>query len=228
MSLDVIPRSAYNEDHEAFRQSVRQFLQKEVAPNAKQWQEDGIVPKSIWPKAGAVGMLCPTVPEEYGGLGLDFGLQRHRRRGKRLLWRCRDRFLAAIGHRLQLHHVLRQRGAEEALAPSLGLGRNDHRHRHDRTRHRQRPSGDEGHRQERRQSLCHQRQQNLHHQRPERRPDPRLREDRHRNPARLQGHVDRTGRGRPRRFQARAATSTRSAWTRPTRRNCSSKMCACR
>jgi long-chain-acyl-CoA dehydrogenase len=73
MSLDSIPRSAYNEDHEAFRQSVRQFLLKEVAPNAKQWQEDGIVPKSIWPKAGEVGMLCPTAPVEYGGLGLDFG-----------------------------------------------------------------------------------------------------------------------------------------------------------
>jgi acyl-CoA dehydrogenase len=73
MSLDTIPRSAYNEDHEAFRQSVRQFLLKEVAPNAKQWQEDGIVPKDIWPKAGAVGMLCPTAPVEYGGLGLDFG-----------------------------------------------------------------------------------------------------------------------------------------------------------
>ena len=44
MSLDTIPRSAYNEDHEAFRQSVRQFLLKVVAHNAKQWQEDGIVP----------------------------------------------------------------------------------------------------------------------------------------------------------------------------------------
>ena len=73
MSLDTIPRTAYNEDHEAFRQSVRLFLQKEVAPHAKQWQEDGIVPKSIWPKAGEVGMLCPTAPVEYGGLGLDFG-----------------------------------------------------------------------------------------------------------------------------------------------------------
>jgi acyl-CoA dehydrogenase len=73
MSLDTIPRSAYNQDHEAFRQSVRQFLLKEVAPNAKQWQEEGIVPKDIWPMAGAVGMLCPTAPVEYGGLGLDFG-----------------------------------------------------------------------------------------------------------------------------------------------------------
>lgn len=72
MSLDNIPRTAYNEDQEAFRATVRQFMQKEIAPNAKQWQEDGIVPKSIWPKAGELGLLCPTVPEEYGGLGLDF------------------------------------------------------------------------------------------------------------------------------------------------------------
>eukprot|EP01037_Dinobryon_pediforme_P001652 gene1652-1682_t len=73
MSLDLIPRSAYNEDHEAFRHTVRRFLQEEIEPNGAKWAEDGIVPKSIWPKAGELGMLCPTVPEEYGGLGLDFG-----------------------------------------------------------------------------------------------------------------------------------------------------------
>lgn len=73
MSLDMIPRSAYNEDHEAFRRTVRAFMENEIAPNAAKWQEDKIVPKSIWPKAGALGMLCPTVPTEYGGLGLDFG-----------------------------------------------------------------------------------------------------------------------------------------------------------
>ena len=73
MSLDVLARTAYNEDHEAFRQTVRQFLLKEVAPNAAKWDDDGIVPKSLWPKAGELGLLCPTVPEEYGGLGLDFG-----------------------------------------------------------------------------------------------------------------------------------------------------------
>ncbi len=73
MSLDTLARTAYNEDHEAFRQTVRSFMEKEVAPNAEQWDKDKIVPKEIWPKAGALGLLCPTVPEEYGGLGLDFG-----------------------------------------------------------------------------------------------------------------------------------------------------------
>jgi long-chain-acyl-CoA dehydrogenase len=74
MSLDTLPgRFAYNEDHEAFRQTVRSFLQKEGVPNVNQWESDRLVPKSFWQKAGAIGMLCPTVPEAYGGLGLDFG-----------------------------------------------------------------------------------------------------------------------------------------------------------
>ncbi len=74
MSLDQIAgRFAYNEDHEAFRQTVRSFLAKEGVPHSDQWEKDRLVPKSFWQKAGEVGMLCPTVPEAYGGLGLDFG-----------------------------------------------------------------------------------------------------------------------------------------------------------
>ena len=73
MTLDVAGRTAYTEDHEAFRGSVRSFIKAEVVPHIERWDEAGIIEKEIWPKAGAVGMLCPTVPEEYGGLGLDFG-----------------------------------------------------------------------------------------------------------------------------------------------------------
>ena len=74
MSLDTLPgRFAYNEDHEAFRKTVRSFLQKEGVPNVNQWESDRLVPKAFWQKAGEIGMLCPTVPEAYGGLGLDFG-----------------------------------------------------------------------------------------------------------------------------------------------------------
>jgi len=73
MTLDVAGRTAYNEDHEAFRDTVRSFIKAEVVPHIDRWDEAGIIEKEIWPKAGAVGMLCPTVPEEYGGLGLDFG-----------------------------------------------------------------------------------------------------------------------------------------------------------
>jgi acyl-CoA dehydrogenase len=74
MSLDTMPgRFAYNEDHEAFRETVRSFLQKEGVPNVNKWESDRLVPKEFWRKAGEIGMLCPTVPEAYGGLGLDFG-----------------------------------------------------------------------------------------------------------------------------------------------------------
>ena len=74
MALDTVAgRFAYNEDHEAFRQSVRTFLAKEGTPRVEQWEKDRQVPKSFWRQAGEIGMLCPTVPEEYGGLGLDFG-----------------------------------------------------------------------------------------------------------------------------------------------------------
>ena len=74
MTLDTVAgRQAYTEDHEAFRQTVRSFLAREGQPFADQWNKDRLVPKSFWRQAGEVGMLCPTVPEAYGGLGLDFG-----------------------------------------------------------------------------------------------------------------------------------------------------------
>jgi long-chain-acyl-CoA dehydrogenase len=71
--LETHSRSAYTAEHEAFRQTVRAWLQKEAVPHIARWDEAGIVDKALWPKAGEIGMLCPTVPEAYGGLGLDFG-----------------------------------------------------------------------------------------------------------------------------------------------------------
>ncbi|MFM9852729.1 MAG: acyl-CoA dehydrogenase family protein [Sphingomonadaceae bacterium] len=73
MTLDSLSRTAYTDDHEAFRDTVRQFVAKEVNPHVAAWDEAGLVPKSLWPRAGELGLLCPTVPEEFGGLGLDFG-----------------------------------------------------------------------------------------------------------------------------------------------------------
>ncbi len=68
----MLKRDLFNEEHEAFRDTVRRFLDKEVAPFHAQWEHDGIVPREVWLKAGETGMLCCTVPEEYGGLGLDY------------------------------------------------------------------------------------------------------------------------------------------------------------
>lgn len=68
----MIKRELFTADHEAFRDTVRRFIDKEIAPNHAQWERDGVVPRELWRKAGAAGMLCCTVPEEYGGIGADY------------------------------------------------------------------------------------------------------------------------------------------------------------
>jgi alkylation response protein AidB-like acyl-CoA dehydrogenase len=68
----MIERNLFREEHEMFRQSVRKFVEKEIVPFHADWEREGIVPRELWLKAGAQGMLCCTVPEEYGGLGLDY------------------------------------------------------------------------------------------------------------------------------------------------------------
>ena len=67
--MDIIE---YKEEHRIFRESVRRFLEKEVTPHINEWEEAGIVPKSIWKKMGEQGFLCMNVPEQYGGVGGDF------------------------------------------------------------------------------------------------------------------------------------------------------------
>jgi acyl-CoA dehydrogenase len=71
--LNTAHRTAYSADHAQFRDTVRKFLEREVTPHADRWEEAGIVDRDTWTKAGEAGLLCPTVPEQYGGLGLDFG-----------------------------------------------------------------------------------------------------------------------------------------------------------
>src|SRR5229473_2437979 len=68
----MIARTLFNEEHEMWRESVRRFVEQEIVPFHAQWEHDGIVPRELWLKAGEQGMLCCTVPEEYGGLGLDY------------------------------------------------------------------------------------------------------------------------------------------------------------
>lgn len=67
----MFDRTIFSEDHNIFRQSVARFVEEEMVPYHDQWEEDGIVPKSLWLKAGEAGLLCLTVPEEYGGAGGD-------------------------------------------------------------------------------------------------------------------------------------------------------------
>ncbi|MGX7927899.1 acyl-CoA dehydrogenase family protein [Tsuneonella sp. HG094] len=68
----MIERSIFQPEHDMWRETVRRFVEKEIVPYHEQWEKDGIVPRELWLKAGEAGLLCCTVPEEYGGLGLDY------------------------------------------------------------------------------------------------------------------------------------------------------------
>ncbi len=65
-------RTVYRDDHEQLRESARRFMEREVAPFHAEWEKAGIVPKSVWLKAGQEGLLNTMLPEPYGGGG-DFG-----------------------------------------------------------------------------------------------------------------------------------------------------------
>ncbi|CAN5488830.1 acyl-CoA dehydrogenase family protein [soil metagenome] len=64
-------RTIYSEDHELFRDTVRRFIETEIAPYHAQWERDGNVPPALWRQAGAAGLLGCAIPEEYGGAGAD-------------------------------------------------------------------------------------------------------------------------------------------------------------
>ncbi|GAA2865529.1 acyl-CoA dehydrogenase family protein [Streptosporangium fragile] len=63
-------RDLFEEGHELFRETVREFLAREVAPHHSGWEKDGIVPREVWKKAGEIGMFGFGVPEEFGGAGI--------------------------------------------------------------------------------------------------------------------------------------------------------------
>ncbi|KPF79187.1 acyl-CoA dehydrogenase [alpha proteobacterium AAP81b] len=71
--LDLAMRTAFTDDHNAFRDTVRKVFDKELIPNLDKFEDEGIVSRDFWRACGDAGLLCPTVPEQYGGLGLDFG-----------------------------------------------------------------------------------------------------------------------------------------------------------
>ncbi|MCV0441271.1 MAG: acyl-CoA dehydrogenase family protein [Hydrogenophaga sp.] len=67
----MIERTIFNADHEAFRDSFRKFIEKEIAPHHEAWEEQGYVDRAVWSKAGDNGFLCMTLPEAYGGSEAD-------------------------------------------------------------------------------------------------------------------------------------------------------------
>jgi len=67
----MIPRTLFTSEHEDFRKTVRRFFAEEVVPHREKWEAQQHVDRRLWNKAGEMGLLCVTMPEEFGGLGVD-------------------------------------------------------------------------------------------------------------------------------------------------------------
>jgi long-chain-acyl-CoA dehydrogenase len=65
--MRAMKRSIYDEDHEAFRASVREFLERSVIPHVEQHAADKAIPRDFWLEAGKQGFLGLEIPEEHGG-----------------------------------------------------------------------------------------------------------------------------------------------------------------
>jgi len=68
----MIPRTLFSPEHEQFREIVRKFIARDIAPHHERWEEQGMVDREVWTKAGTAGLLCANVPEAYGGIGADY------------------------------------------------------------------------------------------------------------------------------------------------------------
>ena len=67
----MLPRQLFNPEHDAFRDMVRKFYLQEVVPNTEKYEQQQHVDRDLWNKAGELGLLCATMPEAYGGSGVD-------------------------------------------------------------------------------------------------------------------------------------------------------------
>ena len=68
-----LPRPAWmSEDVALLEETTRRFIAAEYAPHLEKWHEDHFYPRQVWTKAGAAGLLCASMPEDYGGSGGSF------------------------------------------------------------------------------------------------------------------------------------------------------------
>ena len=63
-------RNIFEEEHEMFRDSVRNFMRNEIQPHSDKWSEQGIVDREAYKKAGDMGLLLMWADEKYGGAGV--------------------------------------------------------------------------------------------------------------------------------------------------------------
>ncbi len=199
-------RKLFREDHEQFRQSFRQFLEREVKPHQERWNEAGIVDREVWRKAGEAGFLCPWMEPEYGGAGGDF---LHSVVVMEELARIYE-----SGFAMPLHsdvvvpyiHEFGDDAQKKRWLPGCVSGEAGDGGRDDGAGHGLGPGGHQHHGGARRRLLRHQRRQDVHLQRHPLRPVRRGGEDGPGPEERAPGHLALRGRG----GHARASSRARS------------------
>jgi acyl-CoA dehydrogenase len=67
----MMRRTLFEDEHQAFRESVRTFLRREASPHAERWEREGLVDREFWRRAGAAGFVGFGAPAAYGGLDLE-------------------------------------------------------------------------------------------------------------------------------------------------------------
>lgn len=66
-----LPRTIFHEEHDMFRQSLKDFIAKEITPFNAEWEKNKMVSRESWLKLGENGFLCLQAPEEFGGIGIN-------------------------------------------------------------------------------------------------------------------------------------------------------------
>jgi alkylation response protein AidB-like acyl-CoA dehydrogenase len=65
-------REIFDDELNLFRDQVRKFFDRSLTPNLDRWEAEGVIEREFWLACGEAGLLCPMIPAEYGGMGLDF------------------------------------------------------------------------------------------------------------------------------------------------------------
>lgn len=73
MQFENLKSDWMDESHVMFQDMTTRFIDDKFVPRSEEWRKAGIMDRSVWNEAGEAGLLCTSIPEEYGGMGGDFG-----------------------------------------------------------------------------------------------------------------------------------------------------------